>query len=148
MLDFVRPAHYDTEALVAELMLERLEELQELDLPWRKIGIAHFTVSHTFKEGNHAKVFDHMPGERLFDIFKSLAKKGVGIELNAGCFLEGWKEDEESFLRPYLIAKDAGSKFYFASDAHSLERLAIKDILGPVAKSLALSESDIYRIEV
>jgi histidinol phosphatase-like PHP family hydrolase len=43
MIDFVRPSAINTPELITNLFLTRLEELQQLDLPWNKIGIPHLT---------------------------------------------------------------------------------------------------------
>ena len=76
---------------IADLMLTRLEELQQLNLPWEKIGIAHFTCHLTFKEGNVANVIDCMPENRIMKIFSFFAKHKTGIELNASSFTPGWQ---------------------------------------------------------
>lgn len=146
MIDFVRPSSYNTASLLAELMLSRLEELQGLNLPWEKIGIAHFTTSLVFSEGKYEEVFEYMPEERLLDIFRFFAKNGTGIELNAASFKEGRECDFDTLLRPYLLAKQAGCKFYFASDAHGVDHLPIKDELEPIVKLLGLKKEDIYEI--
>ena len=146
MLDFVRPSSINTAMLVADLMLTRLEELQQLDLPWEKIGIAHLTSRLTFKEGNVADVINSMPEDRLFQIFGFFAQYGTGIELNACSFKPGWEERFDSLMRPYRLAKQAGCKFYFASDAHKVADLSIKQQLQPAINDLDLSIKDLYRI--
>lgn len=146
MLGFVRPASVNTPALAAELMLARLAELLEMDLPWHKIGIAHFTCELVFTEGRASKVFDNMPDGRLFDIFQAFARKGAGIEINKSDFRGEDRQLSESLLRPYRLAKTAGCRFYFASDAHSVDQLRIRQKLETVAASLGLREKDIYRI--
>ncbi len=146
MVDFVRPAAYNTPVLVAELLQQRLEELQLLDLPWQKIGLAHLTTRLIFREGDVLEVLDLMPEERLKRIFKGFAQKGAGIELNASSFRDNWQETEELSLKIYRIAKAAGCKFYFASDAHAVASLPIKEALEPVVKALGLEQKDIYQI--
>ena len=49
MLNFVRPDTYNTEQKVADLFVERLEEISQRRLPWRKVGIAHITCGLTFR---------------------------------------------------------------------------------------------------
>jgi len=146
MIDFVRPSSANTAPLVAELMLIRLEELQQLNLPWKKMGIAHFTCNLVFHEGRVENVFDNMPKERLLRIFDFFAQYGTGIELNANCFNSGWEKHSDILLRPYQLAKQAGCKFYFASDAHKVSQLSINKRLLPVISALSLNEEDLYRI--
>lgn len=67
---------------------------------------------------------------------------GVGIELNFDCLrLEGKNLERE--LRPYLIAKDCGCKFYFGSDAHHPDAFetSVRNFT-KISECLGLSESD------
>lgn len=146
MKDFTRPSNINTAKMVANLMLTRLEELQKLNLPWEKVGIPHFTTTLVYKEGNIADVFDHMSENRLLNIFEFFADNKTGIELNAYNFNPGWEEYFDILLRPYQLAKQAGCKFYFASDAHSVEGLPIKERLLPIANALGLTAKDLYAI--
>ncbi|HOJ10116.1 MAG TPA: PHP domain-containing protein [Clostridiales bacterium] len=146
MLDFVRPSSINTAILVADLLLTRLEELQQLDLPWEKIGIAHLTSRLAFREGNVADVYDYMPEDRLLQIFGFFAQYGTGIELNACSFRPGWEERFNSLMRPYSLAKQAGCKFYFASDAHKVSELSMMNLLHPAINALDLRAEDLYRI--
>lgn len=126
--------------------LSRLEELQQLNLPWKKIGIAHFTGSLTFREGIVEDVLRFMPKHRLMRVFEFFANHGAGIELSASCFREGLENNSEILLQPYMFAKQAGCKFYFGTDAHSVEDLSHIYRLEPVISLLSLSEDDIYKI--
>lgn len=146
MIDFVRPSSFNTPELVADLMMTRLEELQQLQLPWDRVGIAHFTCSLIFSEGRYEDVFEHMPADRLLKIFHNFAEKGTGIELNAASFKPGWEKNFDVLLYPYRMAKKAGCKFYFASDAHAIGDLQIEGRLRPVVEALNLVEGDIYKI--
>ncbi len=146
MMDFVRPSNINTASLVAELFLTRLEELQQLDLPWEKIGIAHFTTSLLFREGKVEDVLKCMSEQRLKQIFEFIACHGTGIELNACCFRKGWENNSEILLRPYTLAKQAGCKFYFCTDAHAVKDLSSIYNLESVISLLSLSEDDIYKI--
>ena len=84
MVDFVRPPEYDTEEKIAELLLLRLEELCELNLPWTKIGIAHLNAYFGRAEQYIADM--KIPESRLREVYRFLSKQGAGIEFNAGCF--------------------------------------------------------------
>ena len=146
MENFVRPAGINTPEAIAELLLTRLEQLQQLDLPWRKIGIAHISCGLLNRGGTVTEVFRLMPGERLEKIFRVFARRGTGIELNAGCFPSKAPEDFAEIMRPYHIAREAGCKFYFSSDAHAVESLEIDALLAPVIADLGLTEDMLYRI--
>ena len=146
MENFVRPAEINTPAAIAELLLTRLEELQQLDLPWRKIGIAHLSCGLLNKSGTVTEVFRLMPSERLEKIFRVFAERGTGIELNAASFPDKAGEDFAELMRPYHIAREAGCKFYFSSDAHAVENLEIDALLAPVIADLQLTDDRIYRI--
>ncbi|MDD4368276.1 MAG: PHP domain-containing protein [Oscillospiraceae bacterium] len=144
MTDFTRPSEITAPGDIARLMMKRLEELQRLPLPWKKVGIAHFTCTTTRLNRSLAEVFDSMPQSRLRDIFRFFAREGTGIELNACAFPAN--EPKESLYRPYRIALEAGCRVYFGSDAHKKEELEVKSRLEPVAEALNLTESCVYHI--
>lgn len=95
---------------------ERLHAVMEMDLPFHKCGLAHFTTGLVCEKDPmswHAYFSD----AELKDIFTKAAKLGMGIELNFNP--DSYKgRDLITILRPYLIAKEVGCKFYFAGDAH------------------------------
>lgn len=144
MENFVRSIEINTPEAIAELLLTRLEQLQQLDLPWRKIGIAHISCGLLNPYGAVTEVFRHLPSERLEKIFRIFAQRGTGIELNASCFPSKAPEDFTEIMRPYHIARDAGCKFYFSSDAHKLESLEIDALLAPVIADLQLTQEQLY----
>lgn len=146
MTDYTCPANILSPEDRAMLMMERLEELAALPLPWQKIGIAHFTCKTARVEGELAALYNAMPAYRLRNIFDMFAKHGAGIELNACGFPKG--EDVNALHRPYIIAREAGCHFYFASDAHRRESLNMDDKLAPVIQALALGPDDIFTIPV
>lgn len=146
MENFVRPAEINTPEAIAELFMTRLEQLQTLDLPWSKIGIAHFSCGLLNKNGTVSEVFRLLSSERLENIFRIFAERGTGIELNAASFPLKAPEDFSEIMRPYHIAREAGCRFYFCSDAHAVENLEIDALLAPVIADLRLTDSQIYRI--
>ena len=111
MIDFVRPSYINTPELIANLLLTRLEELQQMDLPWNKVGIPHLTSNLTFNEGDIKDVIKCMSHERLLQIFDFFARHGTGIELSAGLFTSGWEKDKNILLRVYRLAKTQGVNF-------------------------------------
>jgi len=146
MENFVRPAEINTPEAIAELAMTRLEELQALDLPWNKIGIAHLSCGLMNRGGTVSEVFRLMPAKRLARIFRTFAQRGTGIELNAGSFPSKAPEDFSEIMRPYHIAREEGCKFYFASDAHAVKNLEMDALLAPVIADLQLTDEMIYRI--
>lgn len=146
MAGLVRPAGVDTPAKMARLVEDRLENLLEQDLPFKKIGIAHLTCGLMFTEGSVADVVACMDEARLLRIFKGYAQAGTGIELNCGCFEELETRPEETLLM-YRIAKEAGCLFYGSSDAHDVQGLEnVPQLLPRLAELLGLTEKDQYHI--
>jgi len=144
MKNFVRREEITSPAQVADLFMERLEEIGQLDIPHEKVGIAHITCNLIYREDPPA-VFRLLDEKRMRKIFDVFARNGNGIELNAFSF-SGWEEHPE-ILRPYQWAREVGCKFYCASDAHALkDYAAVGQKLPPVIKALGLTENDRYMV--
>ena len=142
----VRPEGVDGVRNIAALVLRRLHELLTLDLPWENIGIAHLSGDCMYYEGSIADVLDAMDRSKLESVFFGLARKGAGIELNAGAFKE-WDCRRDVFFKFYDMAMRAGCKFYLASDAHFAENLGgINKHLRKIIDYLGLSEEQKYSI--
>lgn len=95
----------------------------DMDLPFRKVGMAHLVCGLMDKsKENVLKLIDSLSDTDLHTVFKRAAGKGVGIELNADDMK--FKDEEKSIiLRPFEIAKKDGCKFYLGSDAHHPKEL-------------------------
>ncbi len=142
MQDFVRPAAVQSPPAIAELFTERLEQLLRLDLPWTKVGLAHLTCPLLYAAGEVREVLALLDSNRFLRAFEQYAKRGVGIELNAGCFADGPTQSMLS-LQLYRWAKQAGCRFYCGSDAHSRASLdEVGRILPAVVQALELTEQD------
>ena len=147
MKGLTRSPELQTEKEMAELFVQRLEELVQLPLPWRKIGIAHLNCSLTFSEGDYLKVLEWMDEDRLAAVFARLAHLQAGIEINTSCFPEGWQAQEEAQLRLLKIARDQGCRFYVGSDAHSPEEMrCMQQRARQVADQLELTEEQRFRV--
>ncbi len=123
--------------------IRRLHRLLEMDLPFSKIGIAHLTC-HCIARGwePHLQVLDRITDAQFAEAFAQIAKVGAGVELNLR-FFKYTEEDKARVMRPFQIAKDAGCKFYFGSDAHHPNALATAPAeFQAIADYLALDESD------
>ena len=148
MKNFTRPACYDTEEKVADLLTERLEELLLIDLPWKKVGIAHLVSGLTFTEGDENLVYELVDEKRFRAAMRSFAKKGAGIELNLASFPPTWKEHEHAKLRMFRMAKEEGCRFYLASDAHHPNDLTrVPTRAQSVVDALGLTGEDLFRPE-
>lgn len=127
-----------------ELYISRFDRLLNMDLPFRKIGVAHLTCPLMARDnpGDHIKVLNNIDDATFTELFTKAAKVGIGIELNFGYPIED-KDDCEATLRPYRIAKKCGCKFYFGSDAHHPDSLAMAfDRFTATVNDLGLEESD------
>ena len=138
----------------AEMYVKRLDAVLNMDLPFHKVGIAHPTCSllapgenfPTTDWQDHMRVLDLIDDATYRELFGKMAKLGVGFELN----FEPNKytpEDLPRILRPHLIAKECGCKFYFGSDAHHPEGLTVApDRFRRMAALVGISEEkDIFR---
>ncbi len=137
----------------ARQIVTRFDALLESDLPLRKVGVAHFTDGCIFPPGKNTDVLNRIPDAEYLRLFGEAAKRGVGIELNmpaakADFRIMNWEEDRDE-LRVYLLAREAGCKFYFGSDAHNVRGLGwAKRNAEKVVELLALNEEDKYRVPV
>lgn len=138
-----RPPEYDTEEKIANLFVERLEEISKLPLPWRKVGIAHMTCSLIFREGDEYLVYRLVDEKRFRAVMRKFSRLGAGIEINLSGFAPGWREHEQDILRLYRLAREEGCKFYLGSDAHNLASLdRVPDYAPEVIGLLGLEKSD------
>lgn len=122
---------------------ERLLRILNMDLPFHKCGIAHFTSCLTCDEGEFAAI-DRFTDEEYRHIFGLAANRGIGIELNQWGFPANYTQSQkESILRPYRIAKEMGCKFYLGGDAHVPEEFAPrKEEFRLLIDALGLTEED------
>jgi len=118
--DLASPAHR------AALWLKRLDAVLDMDLPFQKVGFAHLLCHLIAKQDRPQllETFRLLPEAELRRVFTRVAEMGAGVELNADDFRLLEKDEEEILLRPFRIARDCGCRFYFGSDAHTVEELA------------------------
>ena len=102
----------------AKAWVKRLDAVLHMDLPFRKVGIAHLTCGLIASpREEYLEVLRLIPEDEMRNLFNRAAKLGVGIELNASDM--GFADREaDVVLRIYKIAKECGCKFYLGSDAH------------------------------
>ena len=147
MKNFVRPDTYDTEEKIAALFVQRLEDISNLLLPWRKVGIAHMTCGLIFREGDEDNVYALVDEGRFRAVMRRFAELGAGIEINLSCFAPGWRAREDDRLRLYRLAREEGCRFYLASDAHHPASLSVVPDRAPeVIGLLGLDERHLFRL--
>ncbi len=136
----------------AKAYIDRLDRLLDLDLPFRKIGIAHLAcglLSIPGQKGTWKDILDAVPDDEYRRIFARIREKGAGVELNGDDFDFSRKTPDEiaSTVRPFAIAKEEGCKFYFGSDAHHPNIFALsKERLSYAVDALGLTEDDKFHI--
>ncbi len=148
MVNFVRPESISEPDQIANLLVERLEEIACLPIPFHKVGIAHLTTGLINRGKNKYDVINAINQDRFFEAMRAFARNGAGIELNGACFGPTWQEHKEEELCLYRIAKQAGCKFYLGSDAHMQEKmLRIVEVLPEVVEDLGLTDADRFCLE-
>ena len=133
----------------AKAWVDRLDILLNMDLPFRKIGLAHLVS----KLINNKSIEDYIATLNLISsddmerLFSKAGKLGVGIEINRGDF-DFDSRYTDFILRPFRIAKECGCKFYLGSDAHHPNEFddAVKYFARAI-DLLALEEKDKFIIE-
>ena len=144
MKGFVEPPGTDTPQDVAELMVRRFREVVGLGLA---TGLAH-----PFLPCGHTEEVDAIiaciTDSQFHECFGLAADAGVSIEITIGFFpgcrgvtLEGFHD--ETFLRVLSLAKGAGCRFHFASDAHRLDGIGDVKKLEPYTLALGINAGDI-----
>ena len=132
----------------AELWVSRLDALLSMDLPFKKIGIAHLACILISKKSraDFLEAVSLIPTEEMERLFTRAAELGVGIELNqydVACP----EEEIDTVYRMFRIAKACGCKFYFASDAHHPGDFAkAKERFERAVDVLGLTEDDKFII--
>ncbi len=131
-----------TEARV-KTWIERFDHVLNLDLPFKKVGIAHLACRLITPDFNdYVETLNAIPESAMTELFSKAAELGAGIELNGGD-MEFCKESEEAVLRPFRVAKKCGCKFYLGSDAHSIkEHEKAPALFERAVEKLGLTEQD------
>ena len=141
MSGFTIPEEFTSVADRARFYMERNHALLDMDLPFEKMGLAHFTCPLLAKhsDGGLEDILNAITDIQFTEFFERVAAKGMGVELNtsvSACSVE-------SILRPYRIALDCGCKFYFGSDAHSPNDFTtVRARFEAMAEALNLTEDD------
>lgn len=129
----------------AKAWVKRVDAVLNMDLPFKKIGLAHLTcVLISKSEEEYFDVLRLIPKDELIRIFTKAAALGVGIELNS---TDAKYIERDEVLRIFTTAKKCGCKFYFGSDAHHPDGLdRAKAIFEKSVDVLGLTEEDKFII--
>ena len=102
-------------------------------------------------ENQYDSIIESISDNELYDNFAAAAEQNIGIEITVSFIPKVKKIRNKQYsmwsietpLRVLTLAKNAGCKFYFASDAHSLKEMKKLTMLGFFVKKLSLIEDDI-----
>ena len=124
----------------ARYYMERNHALLDMELPFEKMGLAHFTCSLLAKNcaGTRDDILNTISDGQYAEFFERVASKGMGVELNTNVN----DASNQAVLRPYRIALACGCTFYFGSDAHTPDALsAARARFEAMAEALGLTEN-------
>lgn len=144
------PEQFENAHTRAKAWVERLDAVLNMDLPFKKIGLAHLSCSLIGRNKEEflsvMRLIDENEMERLF---KKAALLGVGIEIHGSTLHYSQTEEEiELALRPFKIAKECGCKFYLGSDAHRPHEFSgAKENFERLIDLLDLKEEEKFRIQ-
>ena len=150
MNEFTIPTDFvDTPEERAKLWVKRLDALLSMDLPFKKIGIAHLACRLINRKSpeDYLKTLELIPEDEMVRLFTKAASLGCGIELNRDdmSFKCG---GENTVLRPFRIAKECGCKFYLGTDAHHPNDLYVmREIFEHAIDALGLMEDDKFLLK-
>ena len=109
------------------------------------VSLAHsmYPCGHTHEELE--KIFASMADEEIVDCYRRAAKLGIAVEVNTSCFSSAYEDDYTKcpYVHVMALAKQAGCKFTFGTDGHSVKSLdGIRkgDIL---ADAIGLTDDDL-----
>ena len=68
-------------------------------------------------------MFDILSDNELKEVYTLIANKKAGFEINMPFHLYKTDEERTKAIRPYILAKECGCKFYLGSDAHHPDAL-------------------------
>lgn len=133
----------------AKAWINRFDKLLNMDLPFKKIGLAHLTCSLIAPTREELlETLSLLPTDKMKMLFSKAKEVGTGIELNLSD-MSFEDSEKDIILRPYFIAKECGCKFYLGSDAHHPKTLnSAKQIFERAIDLLELEESDKFKLQV
>lgn len=88
--------------------------------------------------------------DELLKLFKKAASLNIPMEINCSAVTEcgGYDfNDEHPSVRLFKLAKQAGCKFTFGTDSHSVEGLSLINVSEPFSAACGITQSDIANWE-
>ena len=132
----------------AKLWIERFDAVLNMNLPFKKTGIAHLAchlINNSSRE-NYLKSLDKIPSEEMRRLFTKASDLGAGIEINQSD-MDFNDNEADTVLRMFKIAKESGCKFYLGSDAHHPDWFdKTKETFERAIDLLDLKETDKFNI--
>ena len=108
-------------------------------------------LAHPLYTNSYDEYFDRTIGcigdAELLDALGEAADRGIALELNAGLFYAGavkGKYSWDSMVRIFTLAKQAGCKFTFGTDAHKMTDFDRAPLCGKMADDAGITEQDLY----
>lgn len=112
-------------------------------------GLADVLLHPLFTNG-YPELFDRtvdfLSDQQFLDVLHAASERGVGLEINCG-LLDSARKGQfhlDSMLRVFELAKRAGCKFTFGSDAHCTEHFQLYELAESFAGQLGLTAADLH----
>ncbi len=142
MHGFTAPANLSPRQ-AAELMVKRFLEVVQIDFV---TGIAHPFLPLGYIDQTDA-VVGAITDAELRECFGRAADRQKSIEIHLGMFqsLKGRERDgfrDATYDRVLTVAREAGCRFHFASDAHRLEDVGSVKLLEPIVRRFGIRRDD------
>ncbi len=129
---------------LAALWMERLEEALCLSLPWKKTVLSHLNIFPA-DNGRDPVLEALLSGHacRVAKAFDKAAALGVMAEVNVSCMRSpGFTVYPESHVRLFAMARRAGIRLTWGSDAHHPDGLAVLERYRESVRQLGLAPED------
>ncbi len=140
------PAMYtETPARHLEYLLEVYDNIIESSVGKYILSMAHPFELVRCPYSNNILI-DMVSDDTFKRMFEKTAKKDIAVEINAGAIYWGKTDadvEKSSRIRMFRLAKEAGCKFTFGSDAHFWLDIKRKEQNEFLASLVGLSEDDI-----
>lgn len=149
LLRMVPELRTDVHAFVARCMVDSFRSLMENSEFRRICGLLPVSVAHPFapcgvpnaEKNAYLRV---LKDDELFDCFSRAAALGVAIELNVGAITEVNSDlTDNEMIRIFSVAKQAGCRFTFGTDSHTVAGLAAITRGDDIAAALHLTRADL-----
>lgn len=108
-------------------------------------------LSHPLYTNSYDEFYDRalacISDAELLDALGEAAERKIALELNAGLFFASTAKGRykwESMVRVFTLAKQAGCKFTFGTDAHKMADFDKAPLCGKMADDAGITEADMY----